>query len=427
MSEKVTERELFPGITLHCVQTEKYHSGTFAVCFLRPLDPKTVSSDALLMNVLCRGSRSHPDLSSLEDAMNALYGSAIQPFIRQFGEASAIGLTADFPDETLLPNEAGYTGRVISLIAEILLDPLTSGGLLKKEYVLSERQQLCDRIEAIRNNRASYAVRQWRAAMFAGEPYACYALGSVKTAERIHHTGLTHHYRQVLAESPVLLFYVGRLDFEQIQSEVLRSFSMLPANTERVIPGTVPHVYTGDTLRRAEEVMAVKQAQLVLGFGRTGESFPETAALAVFNEMYGSGSSSALFRSLRGERSLCYSVYSSVDRFKETLYACLGFDAERLSECEELICSEFQRIREGRFSDEDLETAKRSVSAAYRIANDNPASLLSNRLASLLTGSDTTLLGAAAKAELMSGESVCRAAAAFRPEFSFLLSGGASA
>ena len=70
-------RELFPGVRLTTIRTDKFHSGYFSVHLLRPLRAADVSRNALLPSVLCRGTRTLPDQTKIADALDSLYGSSL--------------------------------------------------------------------------------------------------------------------------------------------------------------------------------------------------------------------------------------------------------------------------------------------------------------------------------------------------------------
>ena len=71
--------ELAPGVRLHCLQTTKFHSAYFSIELLRPLTAEDASRNALIMNVLRRGTRTRPDMTKIAETLNDLYGAVISP------------------------------------------------------------------------------------------------------------------------------------------------------------------------------------------------------------------------------------------------------------------------------------------------------------------------------------------------------------
>ena len=98
MSE-TTRRELFPGVWLRTVHTDKFKSSYLSITLLAPLDRDTAAANALIPYVLRRGTAAHPDMESLSAALDELYGGAIEPLVRKKGETQCVGFVASFLDD----------------------------------------------------------------------------------------------------------------------------------------------------------------------------------------------------------------------------------------------------------------------------------------------------------------------------------------
>ena len=130
-------RELFPGVRLTTIRTDRFHSGYFGVHLLRALRREDASSNALLMNVLHRGTRTLPDMVRISEALETLYGSALEPGLRQLGEVTAIGLTAVFPDDRYLPDGEECLERIVAIAGEMLLGVVMGAAAFKDALKLN--------------------------------------------------------------------------------------------------------------------------------------------------------------------------------------------------------------------------------------------------------------------------------------------------
>ena len=423
-AEHITE--LAPGVRLHCLQTEKFHSGCFGIDLLRPLTAEDASRNALVMNVLHRGTRSCPDMARIAETLNGLYGAAVSPVMRQMGETVSIGLQSAFPDDRYLPGEKRYLEKVIAFVGEMLLDPATRGGLLNEEYVRSERQNLHDRIAGIVNDKRSYARLRRRKLMFAGEPYGIYPLGEAEDALKVYYQALTKFYRQLLLTSPMELYYCGSAAPERVEDAVREAFLTLPRGAARELPTAGVAVY-GSEFRQVTEELDVEQGNLAIGFRMQPGPAPDYPALSVFEELFGGGPASKLFRNVREKRSLCYSIGCSGDRFKRVMTVSAGIAFDRREETEAAVFAELDAIRNGDFTAEELETAKRSAAASYRSGLDRPGSMCAFRLAQDLLGEGGGLEHYAALTGEVTAESVRAVAERMKPELSYFLRKGAEA
>ena len=421
--EVYRQRELLPGIRLCCVQTDRFRRAVFSVSFLRPLRREEAAKNALLLHVLARGSRACPDMQRFQAACQEAWGAEVEPSLRQYGEVMAIGLRAAFPEESWLPENSRELEKVIRLVSDLCLDPDTRGGLLRNENVLPERRSLADRIRAAVNDKQSYALYRARALMCLEEDYGVFPLGRAEEAEKITHLHLTRHYQQVLAESPVRLFYCGSAPFDRVREAVLEAFQTLSGNTERYVPETEIRD-SAAVLRSETEVMAVEQGKLVLGCRLGGWIDPEEQpVLEVFNRYFGASHNSRLFRELRERRSLCYSVASGYDVHKAVFSVRAGIAFDRLDEVTEAVLLELDRCRECDFSPEDLETARRSAASAYGLLEDSGESLDTFYLGQDLLdcGAKPAELGALALE--VTPEEAARMAQRVQPELLYFLRG----
>ena len=96
---QVIRRELFPGVWLRTVHTNKFKSSYLSVTLLTPLDRETAGANALIPEVLRRGTAVHPDMESLSAALDELYGGAVEPIVRKKGETQCVGFLASFLDD----------------------------------------------------------------------------------------------------------------------------------------------------------------------------------------------------------------------------------------------------------------------------------------------------------------------------------------
>jgi predicted Zn-dependent peptidase len=126
-------------------------------------------------------------------------------------------------------------------------------------------------------------------------------------------------------------------------------------------------------VREVTEEMAVSQGKLNLGF-RTGITVKDEGyyAMAVANEIFGASPISKLFTEVRERQSLCYSIGSSYDLYKGLMKVSCGIDPDaRDIACEEIL-HQWDQMRAGNFTDEEMDAAKRSLDNSYRTVEDNP-------------------------------------------------------
>ena len=92
-------RPLADGVELVSVRTDKFKTGVFSVSLAVPMAAETVTGNALLGDVLYRGSRTHPDIEAISRATDELYGASVGPGVRQRGESQCVCFSGSFIDD----------------------------------------------------------------------------------------------------------------------------------------------------------------------------------------------------------------------------------------------------------------------------------------------------------------------------------------
>ncbi len=421
-----TRDELMPGVFLTHLRSDKFKTACMSVNLLTQLSRETAAMTALIPQVLRRGTSSYGDMEKLSARMDELYGTAIEPTIRRLGEIHCPGFFASFPEGQYLPGGEGLLSEVAALMAELLLSPNTRGGLLLPDYVESEKEKLLDLIRSRVNEKRSYAMSRCIEEMCCYEDFAVSRFGTEDEAENIHYKKLTKHYRKLLQESPVELFYCGKAEYEDVAAVLSDAFSSMPRGDIDYDIGTdVRMNAVEDHVRYVEEEMDVTQGKLVMGF-RLGECMdePDIPAIYVFNTVYGSGANSKLFMNVREKLSLCYYASSAVVLKKGIMLVSSGIEFDKFDEAKNEIMAQLEAVKNGDITDEELETARRSVSSDLRSAMDSQGELEGFWLSQSLEGLDYGPMELAALIEDVTKEDVMAIARSIEPDLIYFLRGG---
>jgi predicted Zn-dependent peptidase len=366
-----------PDVVLTCLQTDKFKTGCLSVGLLTPLNRETASKNALIPMVLTRGTASLPDMAAINTKLDALYGARIRPVVRKKGEIQVIGLVSDFADEAFIPEGSALLEQVAALTGEMLLMPRTYGGLMPREYVESEREKLLELIRGRINDKRAYSLQRLFELMCAPEAYATDKLGSENEAESITPLELTRYYRRLLAVSPIRIFYCGSAAPARVKTALLSALAPLPRSGETPDLGTDIRMNAlEETVRRFTDEMRVAQGKLAIGF-RLGDCMeaPNTAALRVFNAVFGGSANSKLFTNVREKLSLCYFVSSMIDLHKGVMAVSSGIEFDKYDAALTEIFAQLEAVRRGDFTDQELAAAKSSVAGDYRLTEDSPGAL----------------------------------------------------
>jgi len=368
-----------PGITLTCVKTDKFKTGCLSVNLVGKLSRDTAASFALLPRVLRRGSSELPDMERIEAALDDLYGARVEPIVRKKGELHCIGFYADFPDDRFIPGGGSVLEKTVNLICGILLSPDMRDGLIRSDYIESEKKNLVDDIRAGINDKRGYSLDRLIEEMCAGEAYGVNRLGDENGVVAITPEFLTDIYHNALSNLRMEIIYCGSAEPDRIASLLRRSLVSLPGRVDTEIPKTQVILYPDKAPpRRFTETLDVTQSKLAVGFrlGKAMKDIPDYPALMVLNTLYGAGDTSKLFLNVRERLSLCYYVNSMIEMHKGVMVVASGVAFSSYEPALDEILAQLGQIKNGEVSEQELIAAKRAVVTAIKSAMDRPAGLV---------------------------------------------------
>ncbi len=365
-------KEIMPNVFLRCAGENKFKTGFISVTLTAELRKETASMGAILPYVLRRGTVRHPDMESLSEALDELYGAQIEPFVRKKGERQCSGFYADFVEDKYLPGTSRVFEQVAAILGELLTMPATSGGRLNPEYVESEKKNLKDRIGAILNDKIKYSRQRLTEIMCENERYGINVLGSEEQAERITVGKLTRYYRKLVSEARMDIFYCGSCEYNVVEGILLDALESLPrVNGHTPAPDEI-RIHPKTQPRYINENMDVIQGKLAVGF-RLGETmkYPNYAALRLFNAVYGGSITSKLFVNVRERLSLCYFASSVIDVNKGVMLVVSGIEFDKYQAASDEILNQLDKCRNGDILEEEISDAKSYVIAMLKAVGDS--------------------------------------------------------
>ena len=422
---QVKRRELFPGVWLRAVHTDKFKSAYLSVTLMSPLDPETAGANALIPSVLRRGTAVHPDMESLSAALDGLYGGAIEPAVRKKGETQCVGFAASFLDDAYALEGEQILEPAAALLGEVLLKPYTQNGVFSPDYTAGEKANLLDRIRGQINDKRTYATHRLTQLMCGEEAFGVDKLGDEAHVEAITPASLWQRYQQLLREAAVEVYYCGSAQPDRVEAAMRSALAGLPVNGDRLDPDCEVRISAGPEPRVVEEAMDVTQGKLAMGF-RTGgqtcweEDYP---ALVLCNAIFGGTTLSKLFLNVREKLSLCYYASSMLEKMKGLVLVSSGIEFDRYRQARDEIMTQLDNIRTGKIEDWELEGARRTVVSSHLAALDDQARQEEFWLGQAAAGLDDTPEELAAQFENVTREQVMAAAQKLELDTIYFLKG----
>ncbi len=418
----IDTRILLPGVTLRCCRDTRFKQGCLSFQLVRQMDKGESAMNALLPSVLLRGTASHPDLRSITEHLDELYGASVSPLVRRIGDYQTTGLYCGFRDDRVAMPGDRVLAPVLEFLEEVLLNsPLENGGFLDA-FVESEKKNLISTIESELNDKRVYAMNKLLKVMCSADTFGLPRLGDKEQVAQVTAKGLYEHYQEILKTSPIEIFYVGSAESAQVAKLLMPLLEKLARNCAPLAPQTPFQSCAGEDV---VETMDVAQGKLCMGFTTPiTNRCKEFPAMQVMNVILGGGMTAKLFVNVREKLSLCYSIGSGYYGTKGivTVSAGIDFDKEQLTR--EEILRQIDACRDGDITDLELKAGKEAILSSLRATHDSPSSIEGFYATAALSGLGLTPAEYMAAVEDVTREDVVSCAKQLTLHSTYFLKGG---
>lgn len=418
----IDTKTLAPGVTLRCFRDSRFKQAFLSLQLIRPMAAPENAANALLPAVLLRGSRGHRDLQAITHRLDALYGASVGSLVRRVGDYQTTGFHCGFMEDRFALAGDRIQGPMVDFLRELLLEPRVEAGGFCPEYVQSEKKNLIATIESELNNKQAYASNQMLRHLCAGDSYGLPRLGQAADVAAITPQGLYDHYRRILRESPVEIFYVGSCDMERVAAQLEPLVSQLE---RQVVPLPCQSPLRPGPGGDYTERMDIAQGKLAMGFVTpVTNRDPRFGAMQVMNMVFGGGMTSKLFMHIRERESLCYSIGSGYYGSKGILTVSAGIDWDKRDPVVEQVLRELELCRRGEITDQELAAAKEALLSALRGTHDSPGAIENFYATAALSGLPYDVAGYLAAIQAVEIRDVAEAARTVEAHTVYFLKGG---
>ena len=364
---------LLPGVTLRTCRDSRFKQGCLSFQLVRQMKAEEAALNALLPSVLLRGTRRCPDLRSITDYLDELYGASVSALVRRVGDYQTTGVYCGFMDDRFaLPGDR-VLRPMMGFLEELLLDSPLENGAFLPSFVESEKKNLIATIESELNDKRAYSMSRLLRILCREDTFGVPRMGEAEAVARITPEGLYAHYQEILRRSPVEIFYVGSAEAGQVAELLMPLAAKLGARGTRLQPQTPFHPCEKSDV---VETMDVTQGKLCMGFVTPIiNRQKEFAAMQLLNVIYGSGMTSKLFTHVREKMSLCYSIGSGYYGTKGILVVSAGIDFDKEQLTRDEVLRQLSICREGGITEQELRAAKEALLSSLRGTHDSPGAI----------------------------------------------------
>ena len=386
-----TEKEIKKGIKLHEIQTEKFKTNLIAIFLSMPITREDVTKNSLLSAVLRRGSKNMPTLAQISQEMEEMYGASFDCGLDKTGDNHILKFYIETINDKFLPqNDENMLKKSIDKLLEIVFNPLVENNEFKEEYVKQEKENIKRIIEGKADNKARYAFDRCIEEMYKDKPYGLYKYGYIEDLNSITAQSLYEYYRKMISECKIDIFVSG--DIEDA-TEIVEQNENIIKLQQREPNYKINQIEAKEKVEEKEikEEMDVIQGKIVIGLDLHLGNEEQKYDAMMYNAILGGTANSKMFQEVREKASLAYTASSNYVRYKSNIFIRCGIEIKNYDKAMEIIRKQLEDMKNGVFTDEDIENAKKGIISGIRSIDDEQDTEITYFLGQELTNSKTSL------------------------------------
>ena len=366
------EDELKEGIKLHVMDTDKFKTNLIAIFLTTKLDRNDVTKNALISAILRRGSKNMHSQEEISKELEEMYGASFDCGLDKTGDNQVLKFYIETINDNYLPKQGeNILKKATEKLIEIVFNPYTENNGFKQEYVEQEKNNIKQRIEGKIDNKARYAIDRCIEEMYKDKPFGLYKFGYVEDLEKIDKNDLYNYYKELINSCKIDIFISGSSN-EEVQNIIKEN-----DNIKKLQPRK-PKYQTPQNeekeLKEKENIitesMEVTQGKLILGLDVNINKEELKYNALIYNSILGGSANSKMFQNVREKAHLAYVASSSYLRHKNNIFINCGIEIANYEKALELIRKQLEDMKNGDFTNEDIENAKKGIIATIKTIDD---------------------------------------------------------
>ena len=263
------------------------------------------------------------------------------------------------------------------LLSDIMLNPA-----FPSEEIERERNVIFEEINMVEDSPQELIQDLFLENFWKKHPLGRPVAGTKKTVSGITGEDIGGFFRKHYAASNIVVTVAGNIRHRDVQNFAEHYFSKMKTGTPADY-GSPPHSTAARTIRNKSNL---EQTHLVLGTDAPHAASKERYCAHILCNILGGGMSSRLFQDIREKRGLVYSIYSTLNQYRDagTLIVYAGTSPDKAAEVVELTLLELRRLRDRPVTSRELKRTKDNIRGTIMLSLESSGSRMSNLAQQLL-------------------------------------------
>ena len=420
---KIDKVNICKGVDFITVKDNRFVTSSISATIILPLDNKTASQNALLLQMLKHSCKEYPDFTALNRRLDELYGANINSVVTKIGDCQMLHLGISFIDDRFSLDKSSISSQCVKLLCSLLFQPDINNNSFDEKAIQLEKRCLIEEIQSEISEKRHYAINRCTQVMMPDEPAGLNRLGPIEQVQNVTAQDLYKTWCNIIKNANITFMLLGPSDPSDIIEFLKNKFADIKDRDVKELPKAIIKE-AADKIKEQVDRMPVTQSKLVMGF-RSTCAYPskDVDAMKFMSMLFGGTPSSLLFKNVREKLSLCYYCAARYDRQKGIVLVDSGLEEKNSQLAKEEILRQLDRIKNGDFTDDDIQETRLAILTGMKMINDSQWSMQSWYINQLLDNKLVSPEESAKKIEAVTREDIIRAANMVKLDTIYLLAG----
>ena len=367
----------FDTYSIYTIKTDKFKNCHMEITFYDNAKKEELGIRNFLVDMLCHSSKNYPKRKDIVIKLEELYQSFFYGVSSKVGNMVFSTFSYDFLNPEFV-NDSNYLKNVLKFPLEIIENPnVKDESFDERSFEIIKKRILAD-IDALKENPTNYAFRRALLSMDKDSITSSSVLGTKEDIENITLEKLFEYYQSFFNNSLCNIYIIGNLDMDEVVKIIQANFHNNCIKNHQIVP------FVENKKRRkvliTQEESNFGQTNLIMGFNLGELTLDELYyTLTLFDEIFCAGGlNSKVYKYLREDNQLCYSVSSIVSKYDNMYYIHVGLNEKNVDLAIKLVKKAIREMAKGIISDEEFDFAYKQISNSLRVVIDNQSSLINN-------------------------------------------------
>ncbi len=371
---------------LHLIKTDKFKSITVKVSFHRVIKKNEITIRNILSDMFMQSSKKYNSKRELTIKAQDLYAAGLRTTNSRLGNY----INTDFYLTVLNDKytEDGNFASSLEFLGEIIFNPDVEDGKFNEEKLDIVKSTCRSALNSIKEDASNYSLIRMAEAFGEGEPISYRMMGYLEDLDDITGTSLYEFYLDMIKNDFVDIFVIGDISIKET-TDLIKMYFKFDILKKLKMPFMVDEKKPRRSKLVFNEEIDNTQSKLAIGCRINGLSeYERNYPLTLFNVIFGGCSDSKLFKEVREENSLCYTIYSITNKLDNVLLIRAGIDKENYKKTVSLIEKNLKDMCNGKFDETDILMAKEYYNTALEEIEDSQSKIINNYLMMELINTD---------------------------------------